>query len=92
MDKWLKGLWNNNKILFFILIPLVILVFFKDLILDLLIGNARKVANEAKKKDEELKNEEDKINNEANRIKTEADRIEDDINKTEVDEDWHKNQ
>jgi len=91
VDSWIKNLWEKNKIIFFILLPLVLLVFFKDFILELLIGSARKMANKAKEKDSSLKAEEDKLNNDAEKHKTEADRLNDEIeNGKDPDEDWHK--
>lgn len=97
MDEKIKSLWNNNRILFFILLPLVIILFlgfvFRDLVLALLIGSARKTSEEAKKNDEELKAKQNAANNQANELKAKSDQIEEKINERkeeEVSEDWHK--
>ena len=89
MNKWIIDLWENNKILFWILIPLVLIVFFKDLILDLLIGSARRISNAARQKDESLKSKEDRANNEANRLRDEANRIQNEIDNINPGEDWN---
>jgi len=90
MESWLNNARSNSKVLFYLLIPLVLIFVFRDLLLSVLIGSARKMADEAKKKDAELKAEEDKLNSEADRLKSEADRIEDEIKKGNDDEDWHR--
>lgn len=91
MDNWIKNLWNNNKILFFVLLPLVLIVFFRDLIMELLIGSVRKEVRETKDKDAKLKAEQDAANKEAERLKAEADKIDKDIeNGKDPDKDWHK--
>lgn len=94
MDSWIKNLWKKNKILFAIALPLIVLVVFKDLIMEYLIGSARKMSNEAKDKDQELKEKQDKLNAEADKTKADADRLQNEIEDTRKeagDEDWHKN-
>lgn len=93
MDEKIKNLWNNNKILFFILLPLILIFVFRDLILSLLIGSARKVSEGAKKEDEKLKDQALQAEREADKLKTQSDSIEEKIKeRTEDDipEDWHK--
>jgi uncharacterized protein YlxW (UPF0749 family) len=93
MDEKIKNLWNNNKIFFFLLLPIILIIVFKDLILAFLIGNARKVANEAKVEDEKLKAKADSANDEANKLKNESDNLEKDIkerDENDISEDWHK--
>ena len=78
---------------FFLLIPLVLIVFFKDLIFSLLVGSARKVTEEAREKDKPLEAEANKLNEEANKLKTEADSIGnniDDRKENDISVDWHK--
>jgi hypothetical protein len=91
MNKWIKDLWNNNKLLFFILIPIVILVFFNDIIMQLIASGARKEVNKTKSKDDQLKTELKELDEKANMHKKNADNIRDERDNVEVDEDWYKN-
>lgn len=90
MDQWIKGLWSNNKILFFLLIPVVALYFARDIIFGLIIGDARKVSEEAKKKDDTLQNQQQAAEQAADQAKKEADEIGNQANNVNADEDWHK--
>lgn len=87
---WAKDLWSKNKLLFCLLIPLILLVVFKDLIMDYLIGSSRKLVNKTKEEDQKLKAESDKAQQEANDLKESADNKEEQINNLPEDEDWHK--
>jgi hypothetical protein len=93
MDEKIKNLWNNNKILFFLLIPLIALWIFKDVLFSLLASSARKTADEARKEDDKLKAQADELDKQAAITKAEADaagkRIAD-RKEEDVDEDWHK--
>ena len=87
----LKSLWEKNKLLFIIGLPLILIVVLKDFILELLVGSARKMANEARDKDAELKAKQDKLNLEAEKHKAKADAAAEKANNTDdVDENWHK--
>jgi len=88
MDDWIKNLWKENKLVFFLLIPLILIIFFRDLIISLIVGNARKVANKAKAKDAELKAKADAANIEADKLKSQSDKAEDRIKK-DPGLDWH---
>lgn len=90
MDNFFSNLWKNNKILFFILIPLVVVWFFKDLILKLIVGVANKELQNAKEKDSSIKQEQDKANDAADAHKANSDKLEQDIGKISEDEEWHK--
>lgn len=90
MDTWIKQLWNNNKILFCLLLPLVLLFFFRDLILSFLVGSARLLVARAKEKDEALKDQLSDALNKADRLKDEADALGDTANDLQIDEDWNK--
>lgn len=88
MDSWIKGLWAKNKIFFILLLPVIILAIFKDILMEYLIGSARKMTREAREKDGKLKSDLDKINAKADEMKRQADELgkED----PEDDPDWHK--
>ncbi len=87
----LLGLWEKNKVLFCILLPLVIIAFGIKIFLDLNADAGRQDVIKAENKDQELKKEQDRLNNEANKEKAQADQIEDQINNLDEDEGWHKN-
>jgi hypothetical protein len=84
----LKEVWEKNKLLILIIIPLLLLAKFRDVIIDILVSSSKKLVDKTEKKDVALKKEQDRANDEANRIIAEADRKSE--NKPEVDEDWHK--
>lgn len=86
MDEWIVNLYKNNKIVFFLLIPIVLLVVFRNVVIDLLVGSAHKVADEAKKKDDVLKADETKANDAADALRNQANAPKDDT----VDENWNK--
>jgi zona occludens toxin (predicted ATPase) len=93
MDEKIKGLWNSNKILFFLLIPIILIFVFRDLIMSILIGSARKVSENAKKEDEQLKSKADEAERQSELEKQKADLIADRIEnrkEEDVSEDWHK--
>jgi hypothetical protein len=84
----LKEVWNKNKILFFIIIPLILLAKFRDLIIDFLVASGKRLMDNARKQDQQLRNEANSANNQANQLIANADKKDD--NKPLVDEDWHK--
>jgi hypothetical protein len=90
MDNFISNLWKNNKIFFFILLPLVIIWFFKDLILKLIVAVSNKELDSANKADAKLQQEQNKINDQANVHKANADKLEDKIKNISEDEEWHK--
>src|SRR6185369_955058 len=97
MDEKIKNLWNNYRILFWILFPLialVVLVFtFRDLILALLIGSARKTSEEAKKQDQTLQNQ---INEQEKQAALEQQKADDAQKRidgrkdSDISDDWYK--
>ena len=97
MDEKIKNLWNNNRLLFWILFPLiaiVVLVFtFRDLILALLIGSARKTSEEAKKQDQTLQNQINEQEKQAALEQQKADDAQkriDDRKDSDISDDWYK--
>lgn len=98
MNEKLKNLWNSNKILFFIILPLTILfivgIFLRDFVLAWLKGSARDATSEARKTDEELSAKAQAAQSAAIKTKTEADDLQkkiDDRNDEDVPDDWFKN-
>lgn len=89
MDSWIKDLWNKNKILFILLIPVVIAWFFREALINILIDSSKKNLEEAKQKDEKLSKEQEDANQKADKIREDANDLSN--NKPTVDEGWHKN-
>lgn len=93
LDK-LINLWNTNKWLFFLLLPLVIGAFILKIYLEYNQFQAEKELKNAENTDNKLKNEQEKLNKEAENHKNEADsaanRIKDRNENNVVDLDWHK--
>jgi cell division protein FtsB len=93
MDEKIKNLWNNNKILFILLIIPITLWFLKDIIFAMVASSARKTAEEARKEDGKLSEEVTRLDKEAAVTKAEADAAGKRVTnrkEEDVDEDWHK--
>ena len=94
MDQWIKNLWNNNKIVFFLLIPVVLLVLFKNVIFAFLANSVKGEVKDAIKKDDELKSTQDNLVKESEKQKPLADAKEEEIKNNDAETasaDWHKN-
>ena len=89
MDQWAKDLWEKNKIVFFLLIPVILLIYFRSFFINLLLSDSRKIATEADQKDNQLSKEETQANSQSNQIIADANKLSD--NKPPVTEDWNKN-
>jgi hypothetical protein len=90
--EWLTSLWEKNRILFWILLPLVILAFVVKLFLDSNYEGAIDDVNTVQQNDNELGKEQANTNSAADVHKENADRIEGKINlnnNSEGDEKWH---
>jgi len=93
MDEKIKNLWANNKILFFLLIPLILVFVFHKVIFELLVGSAKGIAGDAKKEDDALKAVVNKANQEAAVAKAQADALDDQIKnrkESDIPLDWNK--
>ena len=75
---------STNKILFWVLLPIVIIAFVVKFLSSNNIEGAKEDLQEAEKTDEVLRNEQEELNNEADKLVAEV------KNNTEVDENWHK--
>ena len=65
IDQWIKDLWDRNKLLFILLSIPILLVIFRNFLIDLLVRNAKEKVEDAKKKDEVLSKEADDANKKA---------------------------
>lgn len=88
MDEKIKALWQNNKIVFFLLIPLIGLWFARNIIIGLLVDSGNKVVGDATEKSNELKSSQDVANAQADQAKADADKAA--AKKDPVGEDWNK--
>lgn len=88
MDKKIKTLWQNNKIVFFLLIPFIALWFARNVVIDLLVKSGNKVVGDATAQSEALKSTQDIANAKADQIIHDADQAA--ANKPVVGVDWNK--
>jgi septal ring factor EnvC (AmiA/AmiB activator) len=87
------NLWKTKKWLFFLLLPVIILWFFKDLILQFLNYKFDQDLKDAKKKDEKLKDEITQIEKDSSKKEGQIEEIENKIKDREEaggNLDWHK--
>lgn len=88
MDEKIKTLWANNKIFFFLLLPLIALWFARNFIISLLVDSGNKVVSDASRQSDGLKSEQDVANAKAEQLKEDADKARE--NTPKADEDWYK--
>lgn len=90
---WVEKLWENNKILFFLLLPITLVALFYKFYMDYNMMMAEKELKETQSKDDKLKAEQDELNNKANehlnKANESAQKVKDRENE-EVDLEWHK--
>lgn len=90
--EWLLNLWNKSKVLFFILLPLIIIVFIIKIFLSNNYDDAIEDVNNAQDKDNQLAQDQASANASANVHKENADKIEnkiEDNKESEGDSNWH---
>jgi len=83
----LNVLWNQYRLFFIGFGILILVVRFKDVIIDLLVANSKKTFDNAVKQDTILRNQETQYNNQANQLRNEANQLSE--NKPTVGEDWN---
>lgn len=87
MDEKIKALWQNNKIVFFLLIPLIALWFARNVIINLLVSSGNNIVGDTTAKSDVLKHDETVANTQADQIKADADKAA--ATKPAVGEDWN---
>jgi hypothetical protein len=94
MDAWLKDLYSKNRIVFWIVFalvfPAIVLFFFRDLILKLIVGKANDELHSAQVSDAKLEEKQSSATREGSEHKAEADKIEEQVKNLSGDEDWNK--
>lgn len=91
LDKFnapISYLWDNHKYFLIGFGVLILLIRFNGVIIDLLVGNSRKLVADAKETDTKLKEEQDQASSKADQLIQEAQKLSE--NKPVIDEDWHK--
>jgi anionic cell wall polymer biosynthesis LytR-Cps2A-Psr (LCP) family protein len=86
----LADIWEKDKV-FFIIFGLVILVAkFRGVLIDLIVGQAKKTVDSAQKEDEKLSKEEKSDSDQADALVAKSDELPKEEPK--VTEDWYKNE
>lgn len=91
MDEKIKALWANNKLLFLLALPLLLLFLFRDLLFSILVGSARKTFQKATEVDQKLATEQKTAEDAGNAAQADAAELEKKAKSATVDEDWNKN-
>lgn len=94
MTNLIKNQYSKSKIigilLAIVLIPLIILFFFKDTLMTLLAASGNKAIKDAEKRDQGLKQEIDALNDKANEHVSTSNKLEQQVSEIEDDVNWHK--
>jgi hypothetical protein len=94
-DQWakvnqdLKTLWNNNRIFLILLIPVILIIKFRSILIDIIVNASKQQIQNAQNKDAKLKGKEDQANAQANQLVDEANKL-GSQERPPVDADWYK--
>lgn len=81
-------LWKNHRAFLIGFGLLILIIKFREVIVDILVASSKTILEGAKKTDAQLKSEENQANSAANKLIDDAKKL--DENKPKVDEDWYK--
>lgn len=81
-------LWAQYKIFFIVFGVLLLIVKFREVIIDILVSSAHNTVDEARKQDASLKADENKANTQADDLRKQAEDLA--KNKPRVGEEWNK--
>lgn len=84
-----KTLWNNHKLFLIFFGGLILIVKFRDVLIDILVSSSKKLLQDTKDKDTVLAGEEQKAKDDANALVQKA--KEEPLKEKPVDDDWYKN-
>jgi len=87
IEEKIKSLWENNKLLFLLLLPILALVMFRNVLIDILVSSGNKKVGEATLASDQLKQEATVANTQADQIIKDADHA--DATKPTADENWN---
>lgn len=83
-------LWAKDKVFFIAFIGLIAVAKFRDVLIQLIVGSAKRLVDDTQKKSDALSGEETKANDQANALVKDAEQKAADAQATTVDEDWYK--
>lgn len=81
-------LWKEYRAFLIVFGIIILIVKFRDVIIDLIVGSAKQTVDNTEKKDAQLKSEEKQANDQANQLRQEANTLSD--NQAPVTDDWNK--
>ena len=82
------ALWKSYKVFFIVFGLLILVIKFRETIIDILVSSSKVTLDNTQKQDTQLKADENKTNSQANKLVDYAKKLGD--NKPKVDEDWNK--
>lgn len=83
-----KTLWNDHKVFLICFGALILIVKFRDVLIDILVASAKSLLKDTKAKDAVLANEEQKAKDDADALVRKA--KEEPLKEQPVDDDWYK--
>jgi hypothetical protein len=81
-------LWQESRVFLLVFGIIILIVKFRDVIIDLILGEAKHQVDTATKTDAQLKSQENAANDQANQLRKEADTLSDNL--PPVTDDWNK--
>lgn len=83
-----KDLWNSHKVFFVVFGILILVVKFREILIDLIVSSSKKTLEDATKQDTQLAAEETKDKADADKLVEQA--KEEPLKEKPVDVDWYK--
>lgn len=88
MEQWIKDMWTKNKFFFFILIPILLILKWRNVLINLLLANAKQIDKDAKTKDVGIETQISDIEKQTTIL--EKDISNNKIDEPKIDENWYK--
>jgi hypothetical protein len=89
-QKDVGSIWSENKVFFFLFGAVILVIKFRDVLINLLVSSGKAEVKSDEKKDQKLAKEADDANKQADALVQQAQKLEED--KKPVAEDWYKNE
>lgn len=83
-----SSLWNSNKLYFYLIGTVLIIIKFRELLINMLVSSSKVIFSSSQKKDDLLSSQEKTDNKEADRLVEEASKLPSE--EKPVDENWYK--
>jgi len=92
-----KDIWDDNKAILIVLIPLIAVIFGRNLLMSLIVKQAKQTITKATKEDGQLSQQENQANTQANALEQQAATLQQQANSLQstdapVTDDWNKKQ